>query len=488
MLFNSIEFAVFFPVVTLLFFLIGPTPRVWLLLVASCIFYMAWNWHYWFYIGFLFALIGIDYTAGLFIEPAKGFRRKLILGISLAANLSLLGVFKYFNFLNGNAAALAGVAGWSYAVPNLALILPIGLSFHTFQALSYTMEVYYGRCKAERNLPIYALYVLFYPQLVAGPIERPQNLIHQFREQHRFDYNRFVRGIQLMLTGLFKKMAIADRLSVVVDSVYDKPTHYSGAQLLLATYFFAAQIFCDFSGYTDIARGAATIMGFQIMENFERPYLAPSISAFWRRWHISLSTWFRDYVFIPLGGSRGSRARTYFNLAVVFLLSGLWHGANWTYVVWGALHGFFLITYLSTGSIRAKLAVALGLDKRPLVHHVIAAFISSNLVAFTWIFFRARNLTDALTIVRRIITDTVPSRFGDMWQGIDATQCVIGLALILALLAAEVVGGKKTIWTWVARQPTWLRWSAHYLFVVVLLVLILTNPLKKSQQFIYFQF
>ena len=309
--------------------------RVPLLLGASCVFYMAFVPKY---ILILAVLILIDFAAGIWIENAQGHRRKIFLVVSLCANVGMLGFFKYFNFLNGNVAALAHFIGWNYSIESLKIILPIGLSFHTFQSMSYTIEVYRGRFKAERSLLHFATYVMFYPQLVAGPIERPQNLLHQFREKHVFNRTQFIEGAQLMLTGLFKKIIIADRAAILVNTVYANPQNFSGAQLFIATGFFGIQIYCDFCGYTENARGAAKIMGFELMLNFNRPYLATSIADFWRCWHISLSTWFRDYVYFPLGGNRCSRAQNCFNLAGVFLISGLWHGANWTFIVWGALH------------------------------------------------------------------------------------------------------------------------------------------------------
>jgi len=335
-LFNSLHFALFFPVVTTLYFLLPHRHRLWMLLLASCYFYMALVPKY---ILILFFLIAVDYTAGLLIERAPPEKRRLYLLCSLLANVLVLSIFKYFNFINANVGGVIEALGGRWSLPNLNIILPIGLSFHTFQSISYVIEVYRGRQKAERNLGKYALYVLFYPQLVAGPIERPQNLLHQFDEPHRFDYARVTDGLKLMVWGLFKKVVIADRLAVAVDLVYNNPTSYSGWPLVVATYFFAIQIYCDFSGYTDMARGAAQVMGFRMMENFRAPYLATSIGEFWRRWHISLSSWFRDYVYIPMGGNQVPRWRWYANLMAVFLLSGLWHGASWTFVIWGGLHG-----------------------------------------------------------------------------------------------------------------------------------------------------
>jgi len=335
MLFNSFTFLIFFPVVVAVYFAIPHRFRWAWLLAASCYFYMAFIPVY---IFILFFLIAIDYVAGILIEGAEGTRRKWYLVMSIVANVGMLAVFKYFNFLNANARAVAEVFHWPYGLPALNIILPIGLSFHTFQAMSYTIEVYRGRHKAERHLGIYAIYVMFFPQLVAGPIERPQNLIHQFREVHDFDYDRVTEGVKRMAFGLFMKVVIADRLADYVNPVYNNPYTYEGLTLVIATIFFALQIYCDFAGYSQMAIGAAEVMGFKLMRNFNRPYLSRSISEFWSRWHISLSSWFRDYLYIPLGGNRVAPLRWYYNLFVTFLLSGLWHGANWTFVIWGALN------------------------------------------------------------------------------------------------------------------------------------------------------
>jgi alginate O-acetyltransferase complex protein AlgI len=486
MLFNSLQFAVFFPVVTLLYFLLPHKARVPLLLVASCVFYMAFVPKY---ILILAALILIDYAAGIWIENAQGHRRKVFLIVSLCANVGMLGFFKYFNFLNGNVAALAHFIGWNYSIESLKIILPIGLSFHTFQSMSYTIEVYRGNFKAERSLLHFATFVMFYPQLVAGPIERPQNLLHQFREKHYFSRTQFIEGTQLILTGLFKKIIIADRAAILVNIVYANPGKFSGAQLLIATWLFAIQIYCDFCGYTEIARGAAKVMGFELMRNFNHPYLASSIADFWRRWHISLSTWFRDYLYFPLGGNRCSVAKNCFNLAVVFLISGLWHGANWTYVIWGAMHAVFIIAYMLTERPRKRFTLALGAED-----HVVMDFLgwllTFNLVAVAWIFFRAANLSDALLIVRKVFTAFSSSAEIDFHPGLDPFQFSIVLMVIVALLILEFVGRRKhkPVWKIVDEQSRWLRWSAYYAFGVAFIVLLLLNPEHKAQPFIYFQF
>ncbi len=304
-----------------------------------------------------------------------------------------------FYFFTGNYNALARFFHLNYPIHVLNVILPIGLSFHTFQSLSYVIEVYKGRQQPQRHFGIYALYVMFYPQLVAGPIERPQNLLHQFYEHHTFDYQRVTDGLKLMAWGLFKKMLIADRVAVLVNAVYGNPTHYQGIPLITATLFFAIQIYGDFSGYSDIARGAAQVMGFRLMENFRQPYFSQSVSEFWRRWHISLSTWFKDYVYIPLGGNRVSVTRRHVNLFLTFLISGLWHGANWTYIVWGGLHGLYITLGAVTETPRASIRRYLRLDKMPLLHACLRVATTVALVCFAWIFFRANTLADAHYIV-----------------------------------------------------------------------------------------
>ncbi|HEX9151874.1 MAG TPA: MBOAT family O-acyltransferase, partial [Flavobacterium sp.] len=322
--------------------------------------------------------------------------------MSLIANIGVLAVFKYYNFLNENLSFLIGSLGYQNKIPFLYILLPIGLSFHTFQAMSYTIEVYRGNYKAEKNFGIYALYVMFFPQLVAGPIERPQNILPQFHIKQYLNYEDLTAGFRLMLWGFFKKIVIADRLAVYVDSVYNNAERHSGITLLIATIFFAFQIYCDFSGYSDIALGTARVMGYRLMLNFRRPYLSRSIKEFWSRWHISLSTWFRDYLYIPLGGNRVSKPRWYLNIFIVFMISGLWHGASWTYIIWGALHGFYQVFGLLADKLKEKIP-SLSLKPGPLqiIFQIGLTFI---LATFAWIFFRANSVQDAFTIVNGIFT------------------------------------------------------------------------------------
>jgi alginate O-acetyltransferase complex protein AlgI len=492
MLFNSLQFLVFFPVVTVLYFVLPHRYRWLLLLAASCLFYMVFIPAY---ILILAALIVVDYFACIWIEQSRGRRRRAFLLLSIISVCLALFVFKYFNFVNGNLQALAGFLHWNYPVGVLRLVLPLGLSFHTFQSLSCVIEVYKGHQKAERNFGIYALYVMFYPQLVAGPIERPQHLLPQFYQQHAFDYGRATDGLKLMLWGFFKKVVIADRLAALVNPIYAHPAGAPGITLLLATCFFAFQIYCDFSGYSDIAIGAARVMGFRLVDNFRRPYFAGSVSEFWRRWHISLSTWFRDYVYIPLGGHRVPRWRHYLNLLVTFLLSGLWHGANWTFVAWGALHGLYMLAETASGRVRARVTHALGLGRFPLLLKAARASVTFALVTFAWVFFRAKDVREAWYVAAHALAG-----LGDLLIGIPGLlsgrepvglplpgggrDSLIAAALILFLVLVQLVQRSGSIREKTSRSPAWLRWAGYYALVLAILLL----GVFENRQFIYFQF
>ena len=421
----------------------------------------------------------IDYFAGIYIENAKGNRRKLLLIFSLIANIGVLSIFKYYNFLNHNFSFLMQGFGLSNPIPYLSILLPIGLSFHTFQAMSYTIEVYRGNQNAERHFGIYSLYVMFYPQLVAGPIERPQNLLHQFREKYDFEYDRVVEGLKLMLWGLFKKLVIADRLAIYVNTVYNNPEQHSGMTFILATIFFAFQIYCDFSGYSDIAIGAAKVMGFNLMINFNRPYFARNISEFWKRWHISLSTWFKDYLYISLGGNRVSISRWYFNLFLVFLISGLWHGANWTYIIWGGLNGFYLVFAIVSQGFRDKINKLTGLEKLPVLNHVFQILITFSLSCFAWIFFRANNVSDAFTIINKISTLSGSIFFE------NPSMMIYSFISILFLLFVEL---KKEYYKGQFSFFNHESWVVRNLSYASLIVIILLFGVFDGGQFIYFQF
>ena len=397
MLFNSYHFLIFFPLVVVFYFSMPHKYRWVLLLAASYYFYMAWRAEYIFLI--IFSTL-IDYYAAIFMEKQTDkSKRKKFLILSLFSNLGLLFTFKYFNFFSTSISETFNYFNIFMDSPTFKLLLPVGISFYTFQTLSYTIDVYRGQKKAEKHLGYFAVFVSFFPQLVAGPIERSTNLLPQFFEKHDFDYQRVTDGLKLMMWGFFKKVVIADRLAILVNQVYNNADEYEGFPLILATYFFAFQIYCDFSGYSDIAIGAAQVMGFDLMENFRRPYHAKSISEFWKRWHISLSTWFRDYVYIPLGGNSTVKWRWYFNLFITFLVSGLWHGADWTFVIWGAIHGFYLISAIWTNGIVNKVYNFIGLKKGSNGRKLIDVIWTFHLVLFAWIFFRANSFSDAIYIL-----------------------------------------------------------------------------------------
>lgn len=405
MLFNSLHFLFFLPVVVLLYYLLAQRFRWILIFIASCYFYMAFVPKY---ILILFLIILIDYSAALFIEKAEGRRKLLYLVASLCANLLLLCFFKYFNFLNENLTAVFSLFGKEFTPVNLNILLPIGLSFHTFQSMSYTIEVYKGRQKAERHLGYFANYVLFFPQMVAGPIERYETLGNELKQVHRPLYQNFSDGFKLVLYGLFVKMVVADNIAPLVNEVYMDPEQYSSADVWLAVFLFSFQIYADFSGYSAIALGCARMLGITIMDNFKTPYLSKSVSEFWSRWHISLSTWFRDYVYIPLGGNRVTIPRWSFNILVVFMLSGLWHGASWTFVVWGALHGLMLLLERYFSRIfKFEIKPGWSLLNALLV---VKTFVVTSII---WIFFRADNFTKAkLMILGLFKNNTVNAKAG----------------------------------------------------------------------------
>jgi alginate O-acetyltransferase complex protein AlgI len=488
MVFNSLHFAIFFPLVTLGYFLLPHRHRWWWLLAASCYFYMAFIPVY---ILILFFTIAVDFTVGLKLAAMQDPRkRKILLCASLVANVGVLAIFKYYGFLDANLQAAAEFLGWNYSLPALAIILPIGLSFHTFQSMSYIIEVYRGHQPVERHLGIFALYVMYYPQLVAGPIERPQNLLNQFRIPHRFDYARVRSGLQQMLWGFFKKVAIADPIAATVDMVYGNPGGYPGLALITATVLFAVQIYCDFSGYSDIAIGASRVMGIDLMQNFRQPYWSQSISEFWRRWHISLSTWFRDYLYIPLGGNRSPTWRRMMNLFIVFLVSGLWHGANWVFVVWGALHGGYLVIGALTQQARQRLAHLLRLDLLPRLHALLRVATTFALVCFAWIFFRAENMSQAMQIVRGLddglaadlMRVASPAGLLAFLSNLQISKYT--LLAILVMEAGHLLQQRHDLFQWTSARPVAIRWGLYYALGFAVILFFNTN----AKQFIYFQF
>lgn len=484
MLFNSLQYLIFFPIVVGLYFLIPYKHRWAILLAASYYFYMAWKPVY---IILIIASTLIDYFTGLMMGRTDDkSKRKKYLILSLISNLSLLFLFKYFNFFNDSAKTILQYLNIPFYLPQFKLLLPMGISFYTFQTLSYSIDVYKGVIKPEKHLGIFALYVTFFPQLVAGPIERSENLLPQFRENHDFDYKSATDGLKLMAWGLFKKVVIADRVSQVVNLVYNDVHNYTGFPLILATVFFAFQIYCDFSGYSDMAIGSANVMGYRLMENFRRPYLARSISEFWKRWHISLSTWFKDYIYIPLGGNRVVKWRWYYNLFITFLISGLWHGANWTFVAWGALHGFYHIFAILTSNTRSKIVKIIRLDKLPSLYKLIQISITFILVCFGWIFFRANSLSDAIYVINHMFDGSFKNIYGQaLTLGLDSFQLNVAIISIVLMELIHLVQEKtNSIRKLVSTKPIWIRWTLYY--ILILWIIIFGS--FGSQEFIYFQF
>jgi len=479
MLFNSFQFLVFFPLVTIIYFLLPHKFRWFHLLLASCVFYAAFIP---IYILILFFTILIDYCAGIAIENSQGGKRKLFLTTSIIANVGVLAIFKYYNFFTNNINELLNQLHiTAHGLPILNMILPIGLSFHTFQAMSYTIEVYRGNQKAERHLGIYALYVMFYPQLVAGPIERPQNILHQFYEKHSPDAILIENGLRKMLWGLVMKVVIADRVAIFVNAIYNNVPENNGTMLLLASFFFAIQIYCDFAGYSYIAIGAAQVMGFDLMTNFKRPYFSTSIDMFWKRWHISLSTWFRDYLYIPLGGNRVPVPRWYFNLFIVFVVSGLWHGANWTYIIWGALNGFYLIFAIVSKKWRDSFNRVSLISRNPVIFKIIQIVTTFCLVTFAWIFFRANTVTDAFLIVKKIFTELGPLSLNGSLI-LTMLYAFSGIALLFLV---------ELYMEYSSREVPLLQHSSVYVkyaSYAVGIVYILLFGVFDGGQFIYFQF
>lgn len=408
--------------------------------------------------------------------------KKFYLFLSIAANLSMLFFFKYFNFLSANLNSILDQFNLFKDIPLFNFLLPVGISFYTFQSLSYTLDVYWGKKEPERHLGIFALYVAFFPQLVAGPIERSTSLLPQFYRTVNFDYTRIKNGIILIVWGLFKKVVIADRVAEYVNIVYNNLHHYSGLHDLIATFFFAIQIYCDFSGYSDIAIGSALILGINLMTNFRRPYFALNIREFWQRWHISLSTWFRDYLYIPLGGNRVLKWKWYYNLFVTFVISGLWHGANWTFVVWGALHGLFLIMAIIAVRWRNHLALKIGLGENSKIRYLLNLVWTFSLVCFAWIFFRAGSLSEANLIIRNIFDFSAYNFNIQLFH--FPSDLYISFVLIAVLIITEFLQEKSGLVQKLIIQPRIIKWAMMLTLLGCIFILGKWNGID----FIYFQF
>lgn len=501
MLFNSSSFVLFFSVITPLYWLLPGRWRPLLLLAASVFFYMSFVPAY---ILILLYLIVLDYALAQLIEKAAGHRRKVFFLFSIFSTVTVLVIFKYFNFFSTNIEGLSSFLGWHYSLGLLSLLLPLGLSFHTFQSLSYVIEVYRGTYTAEKNLLTYALYVMYFPQLVAGPIERPARLLPQLKTVHMFDWISFTHGLQRMALGFFKKMVVADNLAAYINQVYASPQHASGLTLVTATLLFAIQIYYDFSGYSDIAIGSAQTMGITLVENFKVPYATASLKEFWSRWHISLSSWFRDYVYIPLGGNRDGTLVWTRNILITFLISGLWHGANWTYVAWGFIHGGFLIIEQGLQKITSLLVRIPSMMFTRLYSFFVRAS-TLFIVIFAWVFFRANTLDDAWYITTHALpqflheTNTLlfaggPVSFANaVWAQVFVPFTSLNLGIkqellivfgVFAFFCIEFIESRFGVLNTIHKRHPLIQWGVWLVLLLAIANLGATNEIP----FIYFQF
>jgi D-alanyl-lipoteichoic acid acyltransferase DltB (MBOAT superfamily) len=482
-LFNSFSFLAFFAVLGAVYYAIPHRLRWPLLVAASLYFYAAFSTTY------VLLLIGVTliaYLAGLALGAAPDSRRRrIVLAVGVVSVLAALVIFKYYDFFAGTLNALVANVGLAGAVPlfpRLGLVVAVGLSFYTFSCVSYLADVHARRLPPVRHFGHFAVYVSFFPKLLAGPIERAQPFLSQVRQPVLFNAAAVTQGLQLMLWGLFKKVVIADRLAAFVDTAYGLPAFASPADLVLATYFFAFQLYCDFSGYSDMAIGAAKVLGIDLMENFRRPYLSTSVPEFWsRRWHLSLTGWFRDYMYIPMGGSRRSPLRQYANVMAVFLVSGLWHGANWTFVVWGGLNGLYQVLSLMTR--RARESMTGFVPMPPAVAAVLRRVLTFHLILITWVFFRAASLPDATTILSQVARSlaSLPTL---LQARIGTGEILLSFVLIAVLMAVEALDERRSLWERLAVRPLYVRWAVYYAVLACLIVLGTWN----LQRFVYMQF
>ncbi len=484
MTFNSWEFLIFYPIVALLYFVLPRKAKWPMLLIASYFFYAFYQAE------LVFLILGTTLISWIcshvVTRTDKAWVRKTALTVTLVASLGVLFFFKYFNFLSGSAFGLINLFGGEADPIALDLVLPVGISFYTFQTLSYVIDVYRGDVEPEKNFFFYALFISFFPQLVAGPIERPGNLIPQLKKTPKWSNEDFVKGSKHMLVGFFKKVCVADFIAGIVNSVYNAPADASALSVIIATCLFSVQIYCDFSGYTDIAIGCARIMGIRLMKNFDRPYSARSIKEFWSRWHISLSTWFKDYLYIPLGGNRVSRPRYFFNLFTVFLVSGLWHGASWTFVIWGAVHGFYQIVGALTKEPRRRLIERCGMTEGSRAVSLIRCFNTFLLVAVAWIFFRANSIADVGILFSKLAVWDVPLGEVLSGMGLDLTMMIYTVLSVVLLVVLDRI----LTYDGVGDDSYVLIKNGNFVYIVWAIFLAWAFLLSRGliSTFIYFQF
>ena len=498
MLFNSLEFLIFFPIVLLVYFTLPKKIKNFWLLIASYYFYMCWNVEYGFLILFLTV---ITYLFGLLLEKIKMSNKsehkkiklkKLIVSLCVIINILILVFFKYNNFLLDLLKNILSVVNIELKVPVFDILLPVGISFYTFQALGYIIDVYRDKIPATKNFFKYALFVSFFPQLVAGPIERSENLLTQLEQPKKFNPEFFKKGLLLMLWGFFLKIVLADRIAIFVNTIYGDYMKFGGWFLIIATLLFAFQTYGDFYGYSVIAKGAAKILGIELSENFNAPYFSTSIASFWNNWHISLTSWFKDYIYIPLGGSRKGKLRKYFNQMTVFLISGVWHGADITFVIWGILNGLYQVLSDLSKPFRDKVVAIFRLHRNTFGHKLLGMISTFLLIDFTLIFFRANNFKESLSIMKQIFTVKNPWILfdGSLYNcGLNSSNFILMLMCIVILLFADVCKYKKIVISdFINKQDYWFRWLVIILAVLTILTFGIWGSGYNESNFVYFQF
>jgi len=487
MIFNSLDFAIFLPIVFILYWFVPKSKyklQNLLLIVASYIFYGWWDWRFLSLI--LFSTL-VDYFIGLHLKgqenPAK---LKMLLWTSVFVNLGFLGFFKYYNFFLENFIDAFSFFGVKIQANSLNIILPVGISFYTFQTLSYSIDVYRRKLEPTNDFIAFAAFVSFFPQLVAGPIERATNLLPQFCRERSFEHSKAIDGMRQILWGLFKKVVIADNCANYVNMIFDNPANYSGSTLALGALLFTFQIYGDFSGYSDIAIGTSRLFGFDLMQNFAFPYFSRDMAEFWRRWHISLSTWFRDYLYIPLGGSRGSASTKIRNTFIIFIVSGFWHGANWTFIIWGALNAIYFLPLLLTNTNRNNLEIVAAGKRLPTFNDFFCIISTFSLTVFAWIFFRARSVAHAFSYIKGMFSATLFSiSVADMKVLSSRTGIVYTLVLIMILTVVEWSQREKqhALQFQHGEKTTFFRWATYYSILLIIFYF-----RGSQQEFIYFQF
>lgn len=486
MLFNSLEFLIFFFIVTVIYYMIPHKARWFWILLSSYYFYMRSNPKY---IIILIFITLLSYLSGIIVEKSVKYKKNIMI-LSILCNIAVLFVFKYYNFFIKSMERILAVIHIQFHIPYSTFSLPIGISFYIFEAMAYIIDVYRGGLKAEKNLLKYASFIAFFPQLLAGPIERAGHMLVQFEKKHVFDYEKIKSGLLLILWGLFEKLVVADRLSKFTDTVFSQPNNYRGFEMVIASLFFTFQIYCDFSGYSDMAIGAARVLGFELSRNFERPYFSKSIREFWRKWHITLCSWFKDYLYIPLGGNRCSKIKNYINIMIVFVVSGLWHGADISFIVWGALHGVYQVAEKAIEPFWNKVMVRLKIQTNSYMYKLFQVIKTFVLVDFAWIFFKASSFKAAIVFIKNMFYFN-PEVFinGSIYKlGLSYKEFWIGVFGIVIVLIENLLQRNSNIESKLMNKHVVIRWSLYVASLIFIIIFGVYGSDYNPQQFIYFQF